>query len=631
MPRCFEIRPTASLVFYEYRPAGASTTALHAHDPVSGTSRLIFDPQALSREGETRKLDVWVPSPDGRHIACGISANGSENCVIHIVETASGKPLEERLKMSANWGYSWLPDSTGFFYNRKPSHVKPEDSDYQLNSSNWLHLLNTDQSRDILALGPGQYAAIPSAPEEFPMISVQPDGLHVLGFFEGGVRPESVYHLCTLSDLLAGRPQWQKLSDLEDEIRFAGIYCNGIYYLTSKQADNGKILRADLKNPSVSQARPVVPESGTVIEEVLIARDGLYLSGQIGGYSTLSHLDGTGRLTPIDLPFAGNIHIKGTASQLPGLWLSAESWLVPPTVFHLGSADQPLQARPLGAQARLDLSAFKVVRTAAVARDGTPIPLSIICRRDVTLDGRNPTLVETYGAYQMSSSPSFFNGRSIAFLELGGVFVTAHVRGGGEFGKRWWQAGFRSSKPNTWRDLIDCCRELVKRGWTSPKHLAITGTSAGGIAVGRALTEEPELFAAVISHVGVSNALRSEFTPNGPANIDEMGSVKDRDGFLALRAMDAYNAVRDGLPYPAVLLTAGIEDSRVAVSQPAKLAARLQAATRSGNPVLLSVNFEAGHGPSTRLQADLQQADTYGFALWRSGDPRFQPRSAPAA
>jgi len=629
VPRCFAILPTASLVFYEYRPAGASTITIHAHDPVSGTSRLILDPQTMGGRGENLMLDAWVPSPDGRYIACGISANGSENCVIHIVETATGKPLKERLHMSGHWGYSWLPDSSGFFYNRKPIHVKPGDSNYQLNSSNWLHILNTDQSRDTLALGPGQYAAIPSAPEEFPMLTVQPDGERVLGFFEGGTRPENVYYLCRLSELLAGRPQWQKLCEREDEIRYIGIYNNGLYYLSTKQADNGRILRSNLSDPRFSQAQLVVPESGDVIEEFLIAQDGLYLLGQIGGYSNLKHLDPTGKLTLIDLPVEGTISFSGTSPQRPGLWLTAESWLVPPTVHHLPSARQPLRPRPLGAEARIDLSAFQVVRSTAVARDRTAVPLSIVCRKDVRLNGRNPTLVETYGAYQTSSSPWFFNGRLIAFLELGGVYVTAHVRGGGEFGKRWWKAGFRATKPNTWRDLIDSCRELVKLGWTSPQHLAITGTSAGGIAVGRALTEAPDLFAAVISHVGVSNPLRFEFTPNGPANIDEFGTIKEREGFLALRAMDAYQAVRDGVRYPAVLLTAGLHDSRVAVSQPAKLAARLQRASSSGNPVLLNVDFGSGHGIITRQQGDLQQADTYGFALWRSGDPRFQPHPAP--
>jgi prolyl oligopeptidase len=260
------------------------------------------------------------------------------------------------------------------------------------------------------------------------------------------------------------------------------------------------------------------------------------------------------------------------------------------------------------------------------------VPLSIVARKGMKHDGRNPTLVNAYGAYQISMTP-YFNSRGVAFLEQGGVLAYAHVRGGGEYGKRWWKAGQKISKPNTWRDLIDCCEELIRQKWTSTKRLTIQGGSAGGITVGRALTERPDLFTAVISNVGVSNALRAEFSQNGPPNIDEFGTVKERAGFLALKQMDAYSAVRDGVRYPAVLLTTGITDPRVEPWQAAKMAARLQEAERSlkpaaRNPVLLRVDFDAGHGiGSTRQQADAERADEYAFALWRSGAPRFQPKA----
>jgi prolyl oligopeptidase len=221
----------------------------------------------------------------------------------------------------------------------------------------------------------------------------------------------------------------------------------------------------------------------------------------------------------------------------------------------------------------------------------------------------------------------YFNVRSIAFLEQGGVLATAHVRGGGEYGRRWWKAGQKLTKPNTWRDLINCCEALIRDGWTTPARLAIQGGSAGGITVGRALTERPALFAAVISDVGVSNPLRAEFSQNGPPNIEEFGTVTERDGFEALREMDALHAVRDGVRYPAVLLMTGLTDPRVAPWQVAKMTARLQEASASGNPVLLRVELEAGHGfGSTRTQVDAKRADEYAFVLWRAGIADFQPR-----
>ncbi len=259
------------------------------------------------------------------------------------------------------------------------------------------------------------------------------------------------------------------------------------------------------------------------------------------------------------------------------------------------------------------------MRTFATARDGTQVPLSVVARKGLPRNGRNPALVSAYGAYQIVSSPHF-SPRTLALLERGGVFATAHVRGGGEYGKRWWKGGQKLTKPNTWRDLIDCCEHLIKQRWTSKAALTIQGGSAGGITVGRALTERPDLFAGVISNVGVSNTLRAEFSQNGPPNIDEFGTVKEPDGFTGLRAMDALSHVKDGTRYPAVLLTVGMTDPRVEAWHGGKMAARLQKANRSLNPVLLRVEFDAGHGlGSTRSQIDDERADEFAFVLWRAG------------
>jgi prolyl oligopeptidase len=194
------------------------------------------------------------------------------------------------------------------------------------------------------------------------------------------------------------------------------------------------------------------------------------------------------------------------------------------------------------------------------------------------------------------------------------------VRGGGEYGKRWWKEGQKLTKLNTWRDLIDCCEHLIRTGWTSKGTLSIQGGSAGGITVGRALTERPDLFAGVISNAGLSNALRAEFSQNGPPNIDEFGTVQDRAGFIGLRAMDALHHVEDGNRYPAVLFTVGMTDPRVEAWHGAKMAARLQRASRSTNPILLRVTFDAGHGlGSTRSQIDEERTDEFAFVLWRAG------------
>jgi len=242
-------------------------------------------------------------------------------------------------------------------------------------------------------------------------------------------------------------------------------------------------------------------------------------------------------------------------------------------------------------------------------------------------DGKAPLLLDAYGSYGIDQDAAFF-ARALPWLDLGGVFAIAHVRGGGELGEAWHLAGKGLTKPNTWRDAIDCAEYMIAEHWTGHGKIAVQGGSAGGIMVGRFLTERPDLLSVAISQVGVSNATRAEFSENGPDNVPEFGTVKDADGFKGLYEMDAYQHVKDGTPYPAVLLTTGANDPRVAPWEAGKMAARLQAATSSKKPVVLRVETDAGHGiGSTRKQRDDETADTYAFILWQTGDARFQPKA----
>jgi prolyl oligopeptidase len=363
----------------------------------------------------------------------------------------------------------------------------------------------------------------------------------------------------------------------------------------------------------------VISEGALVIEGVSLARDGLYLQDLDGGYHSVRKLGRDGRLGNVPLPFEGSISSMSATPLEDGCWFDGTAWLLPFSTFRHDPASGRTERTGFTPPAAVDLSGYEAIRTFATARDGTKVPLSIVARKGLKRNGRNPTLVGAYGAYQIVSGP-YFSLRTLALLERGGVFVTAHVRGGGEYGKRWWKGGQKLTKPNTWRDLIDCCEHLIREGWASKSTLTIQGGSAGGITVGMALTERPDLFAGVISNVGISNALRAEFSQNGPPNIAEFGTVKDKDGFIGLKAMDAVSHVRDGTRYPAVLLTIGMTDPRVEAWNGGKMAARLQKANRSANPILLRVEFDAGHGlGSTRSQIDDERTDEFAFVLWRAG------------
>ncbi len=279
---------------------------------------------------------------------------------------------------------------------------------------------------------------------------------------------------------------------------------------------------------------------------------------------------------------------------------------------------QPVRNTGLDGRPPFDLAPYVAERRFAPARDGTQVPFTIIAKRGWKSDSRNPVLATAYGAYQYSLSPAF-SARVLAFLDAGGVYVVANVRGGGEYGREWHKAGQKATKPNTWRDFIDVSQALINSRVTSSKKLVILGTSAGGIAVGRALTEKPELFAGAVADVGFMNPVRYSAEQNN-LDINEWGPIEDAASFRAMYAMDSYHAIKDGTRYPPVLVISGFNDPRVATFHAAKFVARLQEATKGKSEVLLRMDFDAGHGMgSTRSQRDALVADIYSFTLWCAG------------
>jgi prolyl oligopeptidase len=272
-----------------------------------------------------------------------------------------------------------------------------------------------------------------------------------------------------------------------------------------------------------------------------------------------------------------------------------------------------------------DLSGFEAREVEATSADGIKVPLSILCKKGLALDGSHPALYEGYGAYGISIDPSF-NPRTLAWIERGGVFAFVHARGGGEFGESWHNAGRNETKQHTIDDMVAAAQYLIQQRYTSPEHLAVLGTSAGGIAVGGAIVQHPELFVAAIDNVGGTDLLRFQNTQGGAANIPEFGDVTDPKGFKNLYSVSPYHHVIDGTRYPAVLGITGANDPRVPSWIVAKMVARLQAASSSGRPILLRVDFDEGHGlGSSRPQRERLLADEFSFILWRSGDPEFQP------
>jgi prolyl oligopeptidase len=410
---------------------------------------------------------------------------------------------------------------------------------------------------------------------------------------------------------------WQKVADFTDAVTNFAVHGDALYLLSHASSPHYDVRRTSVSHPNIASAVTVMPSGRSVLQDLWATEDGLYVQELDGGIGRLRRFeydrDAGGRLLP--LPFEGSVFVSSANATKRGLIFAMASWTESARVYRYAPERERVEDTRLAPRDPADFSDIVAQEISVPAADGTLVPLSIVHRKGIALDGTHPAILEGYGAYGIVIGANFDAGR-LAWLERGGVYAVAHVRGGGELGEEWYLAGKGPTKPNSWGDFLAAAQYLVRRGYSSPRRLAAYGRSAGSIVVGRAITDRPDLFGAAVIRAGVPNMLRAEAMQSGPANVPEFGSVHDSAGFRQLWDMDAYQHVKDGVAYPAVLLTTGINDTRVAPWQSAKMAARLQAATSSRRPVLLRVERNAGHSSgTTRQQLDAELADTYAFLL----------------
>jgi len=500
----------------------------------------------------------------------------------------------------------------------------PNDSplNKELDETSYLHHVGDNPEKDTVALSRKADPALGMVPTDSAYVSLTPGSPYVLGIVSHGVKNELTLAISPADGAAKGAPVWTKFADVDDDITSGAIAGHEMWLLTHKDAPRFKVIHIDLDHPDIAKADVALPPSDLVVKAVSTARDAVYIEAAQGGISHLLRIaygkNGQTAATPMTLPFAGAIEGFSTDVRQDGALMRLAGWTEAPQWYAYDPADDKLTNTDIEPLNPTDFSAITSVEVTAPGADGTPVPLSIIYRKDLPLNGQNSCLMEGYGSYGISLDPNF-DATRLALLEKGIVIAYAHVRGGGENGEDWHLAGQKLTKQNTISDFIVCAEYLVKQGYTSPAKLAGRGTSAGGITIGGALTQRPDLFTLCICNVGVVNALRMEAGPNGAVNTPEFGSVKDANGFKALFAMDAYQHVKDGTAYPAVLLITGANDPRVDPWQLFKMTARLQAATSGKNPILLRIDYDAGHGlGSSKTQRDLITADQAALLLSRA-------------
>ena len=612
--------------FYLKTEPGVEHRKLYVRDGPTGKERLLIDPQRLpAPKGSHLAIDYLFPSPDGRLLAYGLSAAGSEKTVLHILEVATGRVLPDSITRAQFPGVSWDGGSRAFFFNRLSAASDTNPSERYRNSRAYRHVVGRPSEEDEELLGPGTNDHVAVGPDDFPTLYAAPGTPYVFAYVIHGVRPEITLYAALRSALKGKNTPWRKVADVEDGVTYFTARGDDLFLMTHRDAPRFKVIRTRTGAPDLERAEVVVPAGRAVVQNLGAASDALYVQEMEGGLARLRRVPyGGGPGERLRMPFDGSIDFFVADARRPGVIVRLQSWTHSPLWYSYDPASKSFRDTRLAPPAPIDYSGIESREVEARSADGTMVPLSIVYQRGLKLDGSHPTLLDGYGAYGFSIDP-YFRPALLSWLERGGVYAVAHVRGGGEYGEEWHQAGKEATKPNTVADFIACAEYLVQKGYTSPAHLSGTGTSAGGITIGRAITERPDLFRAAVPRVGVMNALRTEVEPGGPANIPEFGTVKTEAGYRALRAMDAVHNVKANTKYPAVLLTAGVFDSRVEAWQPAKMAATLQEHSTSGYPVLLRVDFNAGHGMGlAKSQRSAELADIYAFLLWQLGAPEFQ-------
>jgi prolyl oligopeptidase len=586
--------------------AGQNQPILYVRDGLKGSDRVLFDPNRLRRDG-TAALDWWYPSEDGSLLAYGVSEAGDEKSTLRVLDVKTGAARPDVIPQTRYCSLAWLPDDSGFYYTRYPAPGTVPEGEENYNSHLFFHRLGTDPAADPEIFGEGR------KPTDMIQASLSPDGRWlVVSVFEGWARSD-LYLLDRRADKAAFVPVAEGL----DAIVTGQVVGATLYITTNWKAPRYRLLAVDPARPARENWRTLIPESDAVLvqaEPIGGQIMALYLK-DASSHVEVHGADGA-RLREVPLPALGTV--EGISGRHDGreAFFDFSSFTRPPEIdrYDLDRGTASVWER---VKADLDLSGLEVRQVFYPSKDGTRISMFLVHRKGLARDGGAPTLLYGYGGFNINLTPSFSRGL-VLWLERGGLYALPNLRGGGEYGEAWHRAGMLDKKQNVFDDFIAAAEWLIANKYTRPERLAIKGGSNGGLLVGTALTQRPDLFGAVICAVPLLDMLRYDRFQIARLWIPEYGSAESAEQFRWLYAYSPYQHVRPGTAYPAVLLTTAESDSRVDPMHARKMAALLQASTSSEAPILLRTETRAGHGIGKPLgKAIEEETDGWSFLLWR--------------
>ncbi|MDR0791869.1 MAG: prolyl oligopeptidase family serine peptidase [Chitinophagaceae bacterium] len=609
--------------FYTKRKKGENVNKLYRRNLPTGEEELLFDPETLEKGTQ---IISFRTDDAGTKVAIALSKGGAEVCTIRILNCADRKLLDDKIgPVWSEFPFYFVNDAAAILCTKLNSADVANDNLLK-NMKVFVHTIGSNPQTDRLIVSREKYPALHILSEQFPMVYFSNDKKYI--FLElAAARGEQLIYYADASEFNKETINWKPLVNLEDEITGFETIGDKLFFLTHKNAPTYKIGVTSISNPDFNNAKIIVPESKNLIKNIYASKNYLFYELNNGINQDVYQIELENySATKLPMPEGVNYGWALNDKKNDKLMAINYGWLSPYTTYEYDAGTKAVAKSEWFDMTGNypDLTKDYAVKEVEIkSHDGVMVPLSIIYPKNIKPDGNTPCYMMGYGGYGISMEP-YFLGYMTSLLEQGCIYAVAHVRGGGEKGDSWHKAGMKSTKPNTWKDFIACAEYLIDNKYTSNKKLFGEGGSAGGILIGRAITERPDLFAAAIVGVGMTNTLRMETMSNGDNQITELGSVKVPEDFKYLLEMDAQTKVQKGVHYPAVLVSTGINDARVAPWMPAKFAAVLQNNSASGKPVLFYVNYNNGHFTGDIDVTLKEMSDQFAFALWQVGHKGFQ-------
>ena len=614
------------LFFIRQEGQGSGTLMVREKD---GTERVLLDPATLQRDGGHASITLYVPSPDGSKVAVNTDRGGKEVTRLEVFDVSSGKPTGDAVEpVWGEFGADWLPDGSGFAYTQMAPPDQRTGGDPIQDMRLRFHKLGTPAAEDPILLrageGEGVSASFPIPSNRFPVVEF-PSGSRWALASATGAQPEKRYCVAPQAEAIQPGAHWRCIAGLDDKVQDAALHGDTLYLVSARRHSNGELLALDLSRPdaTLADARALMPLQDDEIivgftltdtQTLVAARDALYVKVAKNGIDGVRRVDyATGKDETLPMPLSGSASLFQAYSDQDGFLLELRGWTTPPKSWRYDPADRAMHTLGQDQASPADYDMIEVTETELTSKDGTRVPLTILHRKDIALDGSHRAILYAYGSFGLSVVPTFSPVR-LEWVKHGDVFAYAHVRGGGDKGEDWHVAGKGPNKHKGVEDFVAGVARLSELGYSRPERTGLIAGSGGGLLIGKAVDDYPTQFGAAVFRVAVLNPVRLMHAANGANLIGEMGDPRKASDFPFILAMDPYQNIRPRTAYPAVMLNVGLNDSRVSPWETGKYAAKLRASSTSGKPVWVRTNADGGHGIQVSLGAEAAEyADIFAF------------------